>query len=397
MSRHSVHLFIQDQSDLDMVADVASTMGLVVTKALGGKVELITAVQTWAVMPQIIVVDMRDEECPVDALKEIAEASPESDVEVIIIGSNNDVKVARRLSSMGVADYLVLPIEKEDVKSALTTSMGGSENVSVRVDPNRLVVCTSSEGGTGASTLAAAAAYEYASQGYRTLLVDFDFNSGDQYITHGGDKSEGFNRAMHELGRVDSVYLSRIVMRCNASPNLFILSEPGSLDDDPAIPDVSSFISLLTASFEMVVIDIPHHAKWAKSILPMASRVYHSSKPTVSSVYNTKTFFDKMKTGLVTDALVVVLNDLTGAKGEGLSKDDFLKRVECPLMIIPHDPISHCRQSLSDYIGFKSGKAKKAYGSILETLPQPPRRQKNTSQENKKKSFAGKFLNWLNT
>lgn len=396
MKRFSAHIYIETEDNLSLTSEIAQGLGLVVNKVQGGKRELIKDAATWAVAPQILVLDLSDEADIPSALQEVAAAGPEGDINVIVIGSQDDVRLARHLRQIGVADYLLLPLDRDDLVSALQGAIRTGETSGLTVEPRKLMTVTSAEGGVGTSMIAAALASHAAKTKKRVLMVDLDFVSGDQYIHHGGEVTKGFRNAIQEPARIDNVSLSRLINRVESNPNLFYLSEPGQMKAVPDASGINLFLSQLTANFDFVVLDIPRHAEWARPALTLSSGVFFVTRPSISGIRQMTLFREENERNLISDALHVIVNDSNGAKGEGISEDEFLARIQCPILKVGHDPVTFYRQQLEGDISFQSGKVKKDFAQIYKAVDLLGAKDKDAIKL-KRKGLVGGFINWLNT
>lgn len=396
MKRFSAHIYIKSEDDLSLTSEIAQGLGLVVNKVQGSKAEILVDAATWAVPPQILIIDLSDSsDIPAD-LAEIAHAGPEGDINVIVIGTQDNVRLARHLRQIGVSDYLLAPLDRDDLVSALQSAIRSGESSALTVEPRKLVSVTSAEGGVGASIIAAALAQHATKTKKRVLLVDLDFVSGDQYIHHGGEVTKGFRNAIQEPARIDNVSLSRLINRVESNPNLFYLSEPGSLKAYPDASGINLFLSQLTASFDFVVLDIPRHAEWARPAFTLSSGVFFVTRPSVSGIRQMTLFRDENERNLISDALHVILNDSNGAKGEGIGEDEFMSRVQCPVLKISHDPVGFYRQMVESGVQFESGKLKKEFSVLFSAMDKLGSKDE-TVKVRKKKGLVGGFIDWLNT
>ena len=399
MRNHSLSAYLKDEADLSLVGDVATSIGLAVTKVEGGKAEICEDSKTWVIPPQIILIDLADEADVIGALEEIAESGPDTEISVIVVGSTNDTRLSRRLQQLGVVDYLLKPLARNDLVEALTQAMQKGEGKGAAVRPHRLVTVTSPQGGTGTSLVAAACAAEYARQGYKTLLLDLDFCSGTQQHLHGGDVSEGYRSAIQEPSRIDNTYLARIINKVGSSGNLYVLSEPGEIATPPTVSDLNAFLALLTSAFEMVVVDLPRYTSWGRQVLPLSSRIFCLAQPTLAGVNYALNFSKAESKSLISDSLIFIINDVNGAKNEGIKLDDFSKRINHAFLSLPHDPVTVYRQARNDEIILNSGKLKKKIAKVFETLPTgiENEKPKDGAAQKGQSSLIASFIKWINT
>lgn len=397
MARFSIHAFLEDESDLTLACDVASSLGLSVTKQKGSKQDVIIESRKWIVQPQILLIDLSSEQDIVAGLEEIAESGPEIDVNVIVVGDRDDVRLSRKLLSMGVVDYLLKPLSRDDLVEAFTRAMQNGENRSSTIDPKRLITVTGACGGAGSSILTATIANHYAEQGFKTLVVDLDFISGTQFALNGGKHSEGFRSAIQEPARVDNVFLTQLVVRTGKNGNLFILSDPGPIDIVPDVASLTQFFALLTSAFDIVVVDLPRYAEFAKPILAASSRIFCVTLPSISGVKNALKFSNNEARSLISDSLVFIVNDVNGAKSSAIKLSEFSSRIDKPILALPHDPVVTYREEFGEDVDLKKGKLKKNIIRILDVLPKVSSKKQISTTNTQSKSVFVNILNWLKT
>ena len=107
-------------------------------------------------------------------------------------------------------------------------------------------------------------------------------------------------------------------------------------------------------------------------------------------------FRDENERSLISDALNVILNDSNGAKGEGIGEDEFMSRVQCPVLKISHDPVGFYRQMVESGVQFESGKLKKEFSILFAALDKLGSKDEDIRTKNKK-GLVGGFIAWLNT
>jgi pilus assembly protein CpaE len=224
--------------------------------------------------PAVLVVDVSGVELPLSAIDALADAC-EPSVRVIVVGDREDVGLFRQLMRLGIADYIVKPLNADlllphlaDGSARPAATTGGRTG--------KLVVVTGARGGVGATTVAANLGWFQANERKRRVaLLDLDFHSGAlgaMLDLAAGELPEvlaGGGR------RLDPLIVERTLRR--HGPRLVLLSGEPSLDQPPTleIEGLVDLIELLERQHHYVVVDLPRlpGAAFAHLLKRAAARV----------------------------------------------------------------------------------------------------------------------------
>ena len=166
-----VAVFSNDKATLDSAKGIGDDwrFARVHTTTHKGDVQSAIDMYTEAASPDLVMIqtDVIDEGFT-NQLAELAGHCNEGTA-AIVIGPDNDVNLYRKLIDMGVSDYLVRPLETEQIAEIVAKTLIEKLGVS----GSRLIAFIGSKGGVGTSTLAQVAAWCTAENlDQKTLFMD---------------------------------------------------------------------------------------------------------------------------------------------------------------------------------------------------------------------------------
>ena len=187
---------------------------------------------------------------------------------VIVCGTVDELSFYKELMEMGVQDYLLNPVKKEQIDKATakkaetttttttTTTTKAEKAEAIAREDSRVIVVCGTRGGVGASSLAVNLAGIFAQRDYPTAILDLDPEFGTIPLMVDVDPSRGLVDAFEKPERVDSLFLDRVMVKVN--DNLFVMGaekqimEPANISNDAA----RQIINQLKAKFAYVIVDV---------------------------------------------------------------------------------------------------------------------------------------------
>ena len=253
--------FLSDTQREQAVQQCVTEMALSFSSVHGGGIQRANAHLEKSRSPMALMVDISGIEFPVNEVHHLAEVC-EPGVSVVVVGDRNDVGLYRDLVRAGVSDYIVKPLTRSLVQSAIDTMLGsGSPGATpLSQKAGRVVTVLGARGGVGATTVASNLAWFLANkESRRVCLVDLDVHYGDCALTldikHDG--GGGLREALETPTRIDDLFLDRTMVR--SGDRLFLLSseekieKPFQLDSEALVP----LFDVLRKQFHYVVVDVP--------------------------------------------------------------------------------------------------------------------------------------------
>jgi pilus assembly protein CpaE len=253
----------------DVVAFMADAASLAVVEQLcaqrpegrsrilrkGGVDDAIRCLTGLAAPPEVLIIDVSSIDLPLSEIDRLADVC-EPGVRVVVVGDREDVGLFRQLIRLGVADYVVKPVNFDLLMPHL--GEGGATAAATGTRTGKLLVVTGARGGVGATTVAANLGWYQANvRKRRVALIDLDFHGaalGSQLDLGTGELAEvlaGSGR------RVDPLIVERTLRR--HGPRLVLLSGETPLDRPLAFePDgLGNLVELLERQHHYVVVDLP--------------------------------------------------------------------------------------------------------------------------------------------
>lgn len=221
----------------------------------GGVQDAIRCLARLATPPEILIVDVSETDLPLSEIDRLADVC-EPSVRVVVVGNREDVGLFRQLIRLGVADYIVKPLNVDLLLPHL--SEGGARAAVAGTRTGKLLVVTGARGGVGTTTIAANLGWFQANaRKRRVALIDLDFHNGAlsaQLDLGAGELAEvlvGGSR------RVDPLIVERTLRR--HGPRLVLLSGELPLDRATAFDPESlgQLVEVLERQHHYVIVDLP--------------------------------------------------------------------------------------------------------------------------------------------
>lgn len=253
--------FLSDPQSEQTVQQCVTDMALSFSSVHSGGITRANAYLEKARSPMALMVDISNTELPVNEVHRLAEVC-EPGVSVVVVGDRNDVGLYRDLIRSGVSDYIVKPLTRSLVQSAIDSALGvaAPEATPLNQKSGRVVTVVGARGGVGATTVASNLAWFLANkESRRVCLVDLDVHYGDCALTLDVklDGSAGLREALESPTRIDDLFLDRAMVR--SGDRLFLLSSEEKLESplrlDPEA--LAPLFDVLRRQFHYVIVDVP--------------------------------------------------------------------------------------------------------------------------------------------
>ncbi len=236
--------------------------------------------------------------------------------EAAIIASVEQVDIAtsRALMRRGIDDLIGLPIQPEELLSALTEIAGKlarQPNVSADLAP--VFVVMKGAGGCGATTVAthlAAALAANMGTDSRACVIDCDLQSGDAAAYLGCTPRLSLADLLDPQSAVDGELIRSVA--CRANELVDVIAAPHDIMPIEALvfDRLMEIINFAQQNYAMIVLDLPAAlSNWAVSLAFAADRVVHVTTLSVTALRHTKRQLDFLKSmGLERNRIHVLAN-----------------------------------------------------------------------------------------
>lgn len=365
---------VTDAETRALVAAAAGDFGWSGDHVIAGGIDQAIEHLSVAPTPAIVIADISGCSDPLDDFGRLA-AVCDAGVQVLAIGTQNDVALYRDIVGLGVKDYIVKPVTNHSLAGALQAMTASkTEEKSGDAPATPVTAFVGVRGGVGASTAAVSAAWLMAHKfAKKTVLFDLDLNFGTAALMLDLEPGRGLSEALANPDRIDELFLARAMVR--QSDNLMVLSAEESLDQSSLL-DVEAFAAmndLLRVGFDEIVWDVPRSLLQADTaILAGADRVVLVSDASLAGLRDTKQIITAV-TAAAPDARIALALAQTGRfKGAEVEKADFEGTLGCAVdYVVPFDAKSLARAASEACAlpqAAPNGAAAKAYLRLIKDV-----------------------------
>ena len=283
---------------------------------------------------------------------------------VMLIGRENDISLFRNLIREGISDYLVGPVQTEQLKMSFEDvfkEQGGAGN-------GRVIAFAGVRGGVGSSVLSHHTAFAL-SQTFeeQVILLDLDIPFGTAALAFNLQARQTIADALSQGDRMDEVLLERYLMPHDK--NLSILSAPASLGSgiSVAVDPLNGLLRLVKRMASFIVLDVPHSwDAWVREVLVEADELVAVAEPDLACLRDTKNMLEFVSSGRGTESPThLVLNKVGLAKRPELSEKEFREGAAITAEIsVPCDPAAFGGAMNNGELVFKASSGSKAIPAI---------------------------------
>lgn len=342
------------------------------TSATGSLEDLYALVESWIVLPEILMIDVPHGQDPMDVLEGFGRRLPEGDAETILYNVRNDITIYRDLKHAGVREVFPGLPTGEDVEEVLE-DLQQSALKRTGIDPRKTVFVFSACGGAGGTALATTIARKFSRDGRRTLFIDLDLATGPGSFMfnaeRGAKETMGLMEALANPSRIDALFLERVIDI--ADKNLFYLSaRRRSSDPAPLSESIPVLISRAQQNFDMVVVDVPWRPNPDPDMMAIQGHCYIVAPPTPAGLLGYSVLSKELESAPARNPIIGVINRKGEFKSNDIEKASFREAAEIETLTIPYDAVSAGRMFFEQKTYLEmSGKIRKAVDRILRTLP----------------------------
>ena len=288
---------------------------------------------TNSISPTHVVLDIgsrgRDVLEEIDALAQQCNAG----TRVVVTGDTNDISLYREILARGVLDYLPNPAPVAAIVKALTAPVAAASPAPAPApapvagaSQKRIIVFASAASGDGGSTVALNTAYAISQlTNGNTVLVDMDYQYG-MVAKHLSLQNQYGIRDLfdHPERGVDATLIKRMVATYG---KLHVITAPQELRYLPTVnaEAIRELISTLSASYNTIVLDIPHvWLPWVATAMQQSTHLVLIAQLWLKSVSHAARMMRAFREiGVPADRVTAIINR-SGAKfKEAIDQKDF--------------------------------------------------------------------------
>ncbi len=290
--------------------------------------------------PKVLLVDVSHSDLPLSELNDLADVCDPS-VQVIVVGSRNDVGLYRDLMNMGVFDYLVTPILPDLVVRSVQAALSGEDRpASSASREGKVLTFISSRGGSGSTTIATSLGWLLAvEKKRRVVVVDMNLHLGTVSLYFDLRPDHGLREALENPDRVDEVFVDRLLVKVN--DRLEVLSSEEPLDSFPEF-DFEGFHNLLKAlkkKFHYVILDVPRRFnRITHHVISNSDVMMIVADPSLAAIRDVDRYYRQFGVEQEGRRVITILNKLGQYRKGEVSPEDFERATSRPIHhILPYD------------------------------------------------------------
>jgi pilus assembly protein CpaE len=294
--------------------------------------------------PKILIIDISLSELPINDISSLSEVC-EPSVEVIVIGTRNDVGIFRELIKLGIRDYLVKPLTPTHLIRSIENiiSQNKGTNLSSFSRFGKIVSFIGTRGGIGVTTLAVNCAWILAEVHSRRIgMIDPNLQLGTVAQFLDLESSTNFQEILESPERVDESLIDRFMVKY--SPHLMVMTGQSSLEEPLNIkPEAfDPILKSMVSNFHYTILDLPHHFSDGLNIhlIGYSNIIILVTELSIIGLKDSHRYFELFKRHRTTDQQILVVVNKHGQHHDGaLEIEDFEKALNHKIdLIIPFDP-----------------------------------------------------------
>ena len=215
--------------------------------------------------PRVLLIDLSNSPAPFAVLRAARSVGGDA-LKIVALGTVNDVGLYRELIAAGASDYLVKPVSREALASALDRDGGATGSAPGWL--GQIVAFVGSRGGVGTTTAAVACAWILAEQhDAPTVLLDLNLHFGTVALKLDVEPGNGLCEALEQPSRIDALFVDRATVKITDKLRVLAAEAPVA---ETLIVDAGAIDALiyeLHRKFAWVVVDLPRWVTPAQRVV----------------------------------------------------------------------------------------------------------------------------------
>jgi pilus assembly protein CpaE len=352
---------------------------LVGAKAAGFPLELVIVDTSEPIEPSILsgaaaaVVQVTDgDEVSIARFKQLAEGP----VPLIAAAYEPSMKLVRALVRAGAHDVVPLPLDPEELETALDPirRMAGAHGSRPKAAHRKIVTVIKSEGGIGATALLGQLALRFAAHevaaGREACLIDLDVQFGNAALQLGIQPALTFSDLVDAGKRLDGDLLRSIATRHPSG--LQVIAAPKDIMPLELLTSdqLLSIIDLAESEFGTVLVDLPMNwTNWSLSLLARSDLVLLVTELRVPSLHRARRQLDLLADqGMANLEVRIVLNRTEKGFFRTLSEADAERVLRKPVSYCIANDHDTMTQAIDRGVPIAEIKRKSALGKDIDAM-----------------------------
>lgn len=260
-------------------------------------------------MPTVLIVDISKVVLPLSDLQALADICPPR-VNVVVLGTEDNVGLYRDLMEIGVTDYLVKPVPSDLLFRAVARASGRIAARSPEPRAGKTVAVYGARGGVGATTAVLNTGWLLANHHNRhVMLADLNLTSGTLALELGLEPTPGLAGLLTDPDRIDTVFVDRATLE--VEERLKLLASDADLAAAPTYDAgaVAQLMQHLRSRYHFILQDVDRgKPDVAMALLQNADIRVLVMDQTLASVRDGARALKTLKTELPEKRTLLVLN-----------------------------------------------------------------------------------------
>ncbi|MEX1035660.1 MAG: AAA family ATPase [Sneathiella sp.] len=335
----SAAAFVADRETERQLKDLLSKWGYDRARITRGSVQDAIREYETKSMPEVLIVDISNTPLPLSDLQGLADISPPR-VNVVVLGTRDNVGLYRDLIDIGVTDYLVKPVPSDLLYKAVARASG--QGAARGADPRtgKTIAVYGVRGGVGATTTVFNTGWLLANVHNRhVVLADLNLKSGSLALEMGLEPSSGLAELLTNPDRIDNVFVDRAILDGEEKLKLLAsVCDLASMQDYDEVA-VSALMQHLRSRFHFIIQDVDRgQPAVAMKVLRSADVRVLVLDPTLAAVRDVARILKRLDTEADSHKTLVVLNRARSGGSDDIPLDNISRFIDHPVdIIIPFD------------------------------------------------------------
>ncbi|MDR0631737.1 MAG: AAA family ATPase [Holosporaceae bacterium] len=319
---HNLIGFVGDPVSEQIINNVIKNSGMTYSEVRQGTLADIIEFLKNNRTPKVLIVDISDYELPLGDITKIREHCTPN-VNIIAIGSKNDVGLFRDLMAMGVSDYLVKPLNDSLLRHAVEVARGSFNEYVEKT--GKMIYFVSSVGGAGTTTATANVGWILANRHFkRTLVMDMDFLFGTTNLMLDIKAENAYLDILESPDKIDDYFTETIIKKCDQR-----LHYLGGLVDllkgvNTDLDAFETLVNLVKKQFNYLLVDSQRDFDGINKVcMKKADSFVIMSEMSVASAHNTMRILEFLHTDQPEKKVVIAANKVGLSSRGALTKESF--------------------------------------------------------------------------
>ena len=324
---HNLVAFVNDPVSEQVIAKVIQEKTMAYAEAKQGSCRDAVEFLKQNRSPKILIIDISDSELPLGDIAKLKEHSTPN-MNIIVVGSRNDVGLFRDLMNEGVSDYLVKPLNTNIIRKAVDDANGIKHGSIVKT--GKMMQFISSVGGAGSTTAVSNVGWILANKHFkRSLVMDIDFLYGTSNLMLDLKTENAYLDILESPDKIDDYFIETILRK--HGNRLYYLG--GLVDLVRGINvDIDAFeamLDIIKRQFNYILIDSQREISPINRLCMDKTDVFIIMvEMSVASAQNTARLLEYLNTTQSKKKVLLVANKVGFSSGGALPKESFEQVVD---------------------------------------------------------------------